>query len=297
MIHDNHITSSKLFHYKTQADADAGKNGYLYEEYAYDANGNQTDYKFYKKNGKVKYHYSYKWNDEGKSTEFQWLKKDGSMKMKNTTAYNGAGKVIEEKQFWKSDNDLAWHSTSTYDAQQNLIGLKYLLNNDKKLYRRYAYSYYPDGSKKQTIEYNRKDVVKHIWNYDCNPAGSLETKSLKDSSKICIRYETDKDGNQIKIKEQNVKQGKTVRIITKYDIHDNEIYSVGYKASGKETRHVESSYDNRDNLTERKLFKPNTAELKNRWVVHYDNSGNVTESKAYKGSELTHFWKYSYTKS
>jgi hypothetical protein len=292
----NHITASKSYNYKTASAADTSK-GYLFIEQSYDGNGRMVEYKQHRKSGKLRYHSSYAYNEKGKMTENIEYLPNGKALYKNTTQYDSEGNVMEQFQYLRGETTPWWHAIATYDDKNNITTLKFLMKNDKKLYRRYEYSYYPDGSKKQTVEFNRKEKVKHTWNYDCNPTGTLEASAFKDSSKICIRYETDKDGNPIRIKEQNVKQGSIVRIVTKYDKSDHEIFSASYDASDGMKKHVDTKFDANGNCTEVDVYKPYSNETKYKYVYQYDSTGNLAEEFSYKnGAQLTFMQRFTYDK-
>jgi hypothetical protein len=293
---DNHISGEKIYHYKSSSGADTAV-GYLVTDISYDNKGQLSEHKVYKKNGSLRSRSVYQWNSDGKIIDNAYYKGNGKLLWRYVTQYDTNGNVTEQRSYWKNGEEIQWHSIATYDEIQNMTEMKWLEKNDTKLTRVYTYTYYPDGSKKQTIEYNGKGKVLHTWNFDCNPTGALETTAYKDSSKICIKYETDKDGNKIKVKEQNVKQGSIVRLVAKYDKNNNEIFSAGYDKHGKMKTHRESVFDSNNNQVEKIIYKPYSAEIKKRFVWHYDTAGFITEEIAYKESNTPYYTrKFSFYK-
>ena len=297
-IIDNHIHSMKSYCYESGNKSD---KGWLYSEAVYDVNGKLIEFKNYKKNGKTKYHSTYKWDQEGRNLETCQLRSDNSVKNRFTNTYDASGNRTDEQVFgcasiFSRKEVSWWHSVATFDSNQNMKELKYFVGkNDQKLYDRYEYSYYDDGSKRQTVQYNRKNKVLYTWNYDCNPAGKPIGKNLNDSGQVCIRYETDKNGNKIRVKEQNVKYGKVSRIVTKYDKNENEIESISYSSSGKPLHHFISVYDERNNRTSHTVFAKGSDRVRERSDYQYDAAGIVTQRTAYKGSVQDRVLKFNYS--
>ncbi len=291
---DNQISSIKVFTYKSDS-AESLIDGYRSAERNYDAEGNMTEFRFFKKNGKIKEHYKYQYDTNGKDIGFEDWKSNGNLRRKLIYSYDSSGNLTDQRDYWRKPGDLCWHSIANYDNKQNLLELKFLGKNDSKDWGRFVYTYYPDGSKKQTIEYGSKNKVRHIWNFDCNPVGKLDGSTLKDTSKICVRYETDKDGNKIKIKEENTNEGKYRRIISKYNQSNNLIDVAGYDSKERMKYHSHSTFDGKNNITEYIVYRRNSTETKQRNIYHYDTSGNLTELLIYKKSALPdHILKFNY---
>ncbi|MCX6274341.1 MAG: hypothetical protein NTV09_03940, partial [Bacteroidetes bacterium] len=283
--------------------SDNSKDGYLYSEMNYDSRGNLIEYKEYKRNGAIKIHGCYTMDDSGRMLEYRTLRPDGSNKYRESYTYDAAGNQTDLRNFGRtslfSRKEKIWfHSAAKFDDKQNMLEQNYYYDaNDKKLFDRFVYSYYDDGSKKQTVEYNRKGKVRHSWKYDCNPVGKMEAKNLKDTSKICIRYETDAGGNKIKVKEENVKRGKVVRVIHKYDKNENQVEEISYDAKGRLRFHSTSGYDEKDNCTSFTAYRLNSNKIKIRYLFNYDSSGNITERIAYKESSVpAGILKFNYSK-
>ena len=270
--------------------------GYLISENTFDEQGNCTEYKSFTKSGRMKKHWIYKFNSNNDYIESTQLKANGRFISKFTWEYDSFSNLTDTRLYWKKPDKMSWHSKSVYDDKNNMTEIKYLTAQDKKLTDRYVYSYYPDGGKKQTLEYNRKGKIIHTWNYDCDPTGNAGINHLKDSSKICIRYETDKNGNRIKIKEENIKQGRRTRTISKFDKNDNLLEWIGYNRKGRIILHSRALYDDKNNITERTQYKKDKTEVLKKFLFHYDTAGNLTEEIAYKGaSTIDHVTKFDYS--
>jgi hypothetical protein len=130
-----------------------------------------------------------------------------------------------------------------------------------------------------------------VWNYDCNPVGKLQESRMKDTSKICVHTETDKNGNPIRIKEEYT-QGerlfsKRLRKISKFNKDNQLIEQITTTLDGKEQMHVCRDYNAAGNITETRQYIPNTKNLKMKYVFTYDTSGNLTEMVTYRKSDTT----------
>ena len=299
-IRNNHIRSVRTFSYKADTTSSTGE-GFLSSEMNYDDQGNLTEYRIYRKNGRIRYHYAYQWDDSGRCLEFKQLRSDGSNKYREVSVFDAQGNQTDARTYGRTSlfskkEKLWYHNTARFDDKQNMLEQAFYLDvNDKKLFDRYVYSYYEDGSKKQTIQYNKRGKARHIWNYDCNPAGVAEDKNFKDTSQICIRYETDKDGNKIKVRDENVKYGKVVRIIHKYDTRDNVLEEISYDKKGGARFHSVSAYDEKNNLTRHTSYRRYSSRVSKMQEYRYDPAGNMVEVISYKESPVANrITKFTY---
>jgi hypothetical protein len=297
-IRDSKIHSLKTFAYK--ADTSSGEK-YLSSELTYNDSGNLVEYISFRKNGSEKYHLIYAWDPEGRSIEYRQLRSDGSNIVRETSTYDASGNKTETRTYGRSwllnkKEKLWWRTVAAFNDRQNMTSQKFYFDEQgKKMFDRYEYSYYPDGSKKQTIEYSGKGKLRHTWNYDCDPAGVAQTKSLKDTSKICVRYEEDKNGNKIKVTDENVKYGKVVRIVHRYDKNENLLEEISYDSKRRPRYHSVFSFDEKNNCTGHILYQRNSSRIKERSEYHYNLSGNIEEEIAYKNAAVPeHIVKFIY---
>ena len=291
---DHRIICLREFSYKPDT---ITHKGYMDYELKYDQRGNMAESSRLNKKGKLLGKASWTWDDQNRYIGYKSLKRNGKLRSMASFGYNASGDLVDEKYYYKKPGYVSFHNIKTYNDQHNIVGIQYLSKNDKKKGWRVVYSYYPDGSKKQTIMYDRKGKIKHTWNYDCNAIGKMDIKKLKDTSKLCIRYELDKDGKQVKIKEEFVKSGIVVRIISKYDSHENLLEELRYDKKGKLVYHTVSSYGSNNKLTEYKEFKSGSDKIRSRRVYYYRSDGTVAEMMDYKRNDkLKEIVKYEYVK-
>jgi len=290
-IRSNNITSMQLFAYK-------GTNpvGSLTNEWTFDKRGNTTDY-FMHKHGKIKMHNIFTYDDSDRTTSNASYSESGKLNWMSKITYDKAGNVIEEDYYKKDPQAIKTKTIKTYDSRNNITESKEF-DGKGKLKDRVEYTYYDDGSKKQTIEYSGKGKVLQLWNFDCNPVGKLQAAKFKDTNKICVRFETDKDGNPIKVKEEYLGGeglfGKTYRNVTKYDKNNDMLDDAWYKLNGKLISHWSESYNAAGKMTESIIYKGGTQEIFYKNTYTYDNNDNIAESVFYKKSKLNAIWKYVY---
>lgn len=268
---------------------------HLSYEAGYNDGGYCTSYKTFSKQGKIRSTYTYSWDENGNNLESQSGKASGKLNWKYTNRYDEAGNNIQVTKYWKSKSkpELIW--INSFDQKRNMIKMEVFSGDQKELYGKYVFTYFEDGSKKQTQEFNRKGKLLHTWNYECKPTGELEYAPSKDSSRVCVHFETDQAGNKIKIKEEFLKDGKTARIITKSDQNNNLLEKVTYDKNGKELTRVKKQYNNAGKVTESTQYKKGSKQAISKEVFKYDASGLVNEVQKYKKLTTPEMvWKYEY---
>jgi len=292
----DHIGIIRAYRY----DADSGKGmksnqGFLAEEKQYDDKGNLIDYKNINKHGRITYEYLSRFDDRGRNTEYTQLNRNGKIETQWTYTYDKNGNMTDMHTY---SHDPSGHMNKKYDDKNRLIEQTWYYKHDSKVGSHYKYSYYDDGRKKQTVEYSPKGKVLHTWNYDCSPIGKLATPNIKDTSKVCVRYETDANGNQIKVKEEFVKRGNMVRMVNKYDLHDNLIDMADYDIKGRVVYHSSVAFNDMNQATEYTSYKKRSDVISGRLVYVYDTDGKIIKLLTYKGVDKPKYVvKYSYLAS
>jgi len=280
------IKSTKKYEYKHNDSI-----GVLTYSLDYDNHGNIIDWFEYKKNGKIKTHASTSYNDSNWVTKYQYYNRRNKSVWLDAYTYDKWGNITEDDGYLGRTQKLFSKTINTYDSLKNITESK-TFNQRGKLITRIEYYYYTDGSKKQTIEYSGKGKVENIWNFDCNPVGNLQAKKLKDTGKICIHYETDKDGKPIKIKEEYTNQdglfGKRMRrTITKYDKDNNILDLSTCKLNGKQTLHWSAAYNGMEKCTEYNMYERGTQNIWWKYLYTYNSDGNITGMVIFKKNKKT----------
>jgi len=275
----DHIIGYRTYTYKPDSTV---ISGYLSNEIKFDKNGNISEYTTFNKRGKIVDKFIEKWSDKNQYISYTSLKRNGRFNYSMAYTYNTSGDEIERKYCWKKPENMTNHGFMTYDEKHNMLECKYLIKKDRKNGYRYVYSYYPDGSKKQTVEYDNHGKIQHTWNYDCSSVGKLVVNKLKDTSKLCIHYEKDASGNELKIKEEFAKNGPVVRTIIKTDSYDNQVEEIRYNKHGKILYHVINIFNNKSKITEQKQYTRDDKKLKTRKVFYYNSDGRLDQMIEYK---------------
>jgi len=293
----NHIIATKVYRYDADSNkSDKGNNGFLTEEHQYDEKGNLVDYKTLNKHGRITTEYLYRFDDKGRNIEFTELKRNGNIHRQITNSFDKAGNNIDTH--WYYSDQFSIHKTRKYDDKNRMTEQAYFYRHDKRKGYYYTFSYYDDGSKKQSIEYNPNGKAMHTWNYDCAPIGELAREKQKDTTKVCVRFETDKNGNQVKVKEEFVKNGPMVRRINKYDLRDNLLDMESYDIKGHIITHTNITYNEMNQITEYTAYKKRSDVISGRLVYIYDADGNIVKLLTYKGVDKPKYVvKYSYLAS
>jgi hypothetical protein len=292
------IRSAQKFEYKHNDSI-----GVLTYSLDYDNHGNNIDWFEYKKSGKIKTRATTSYDDSDRVTKYQYYNRANKSVWLDAYTYDKWGNITESDGYLGRTQKLFSKTINTYDSVKNITESK-TFNKRGKLITRVEYTYYTDGSKKQTIQYSRKGKVQNIWNFNCNPVGDAQAKKLKDTGKVCIHYETDKDGMPIKIKEEYTWQdglfGKSMRRnITKYNKDNYVLDFSSCKLNGKQTLHYSAIYNATGRCIEYDLYKPGTTKT---WIKHlYSYKDGIIASmviykKAKATPDATYKWIYNQSK-
>lgn len=281
-IEANHIKGVKAYSYTNKH-----PEGIVRYEINYDSHGNVVDNIQHNKRGRLISDYRYQYDDSNRMVSTAVLNKKGKTTWGGFWRYDKSGNMVQNFYWYRDTGTVTYKWTMAYDLKNNPIESK-SYSYKGRLDSRSVYEYYNDGSKKKTTTYNRKGKVIAVWNYDCNPIGKLQESKMKDTSKVCVHYETDKNGNPVRVKEDYTQGGWLVkyrlRKITKYDKDNNVIEYITMKMNGKETHHYSADFDAQGNITEARYSIPNTTNLRERLVYTYDNTGNMAQLTVYKNS-------------
>jgi len=291
-IVSKHIVAINVYCSKSDTGQEGTKKSYLSSVTKYDDNGNMVDYQILNKHGNTIQEYLYRYDNDGRNLEFTVLKRSGKIKRQITYDYDKSGNNIMTH--WFFDDYPPARRVRIYDDKNHLLEQTYFYYHYKKQGSKYKYSYYDDGSRKQSVEYNRKGKVLHTWNYDCSPVGQM-AGAKKDTSKVCIRYETDKNGNRIKVTEEFEKRGDVVRRVNKYDLHDRLLDVSDYNKKGKVVYRYSYDYNANGRMTEAIYYKPGSGEkVKFRYTYVYDSNSDLSKYVAYKYARPQYVYKYEY---
>lgn len=288
----NKIKKSTTYNYKIKkgkcTDVKRKKN-----ETSYNQDGFFTEYIMYSNGGKTKMKNKYL-IEKGMFKEITGYKRNGSVHWKSANTFDPKGNIIENKYYWKSEEPTRT-TKNRFDNFDNIIEQNVYLKKDKTPHLKYVYTYYEDKSKKQTLQYNKKGKVKHVWNFDCKPISEAPVTASKEESQICVKYETDAAGNQVKVKESIGTEKKIHRRVSRYNSKENLVEEHLYNKKNKLIYHSEFTYNENGKMTEYKFFSK--SEPKPNYTVKYmyNDSGLITGYEGYdKNGKLYDIEKFEY---
>lgn len=269
------IYEMKIFSQKEkEKTADAGISGFtqtikkknkewLDKTVKYDKKGNCISAAFSKKNGKISRQYSFTYSPENRPLSKIIINRKGKEIKKKTWTYT-QDSLISEWVFYRKGKEIKRKKYS-FDILGNITESEYIkkgVKNKSKTVARYdstrileyyyyrkgspdykkkwIYTYYPDKSMKSLVVYNKKDKVKHIYNYECKPEGELLSRH-KDTTMVCEKTEYDTDSNKTVTTRRYNEKGKPVKYVYVYT-KDKKLWKSAYYWGLKEIPGYKSTY-------------------------------------------------------
>lgn len=258
-------------------------------EYTFNTEGKITGRKYYNRKGEVVVSNEINYDANGNSTSSTGIRK-GKPTGKEMWEYDTNGNNTVHAYYGKDDVS-SFKYVFSYDAQNNTSGYSRFDKNGKLSYR-YEYDYFDDGSRKETRRFDKKNKLAEIYTYDCGDVGKTEKEISKDTSKYCIRYEADADGNKIKIVETIMKKHHGWITKTTMDAKGNIIRFESHKPNGKIEMKSESQYSNSNLLIAYKRYKKGGSEVAYNSVFEYDDEGK--NSKTITNPSTKHEMVYTF---
>jgi hypothetical protein len=201
-------TENKKNNYLYELDTD-GKIIMLKDEYI-------RTYLFFKRKHFI--HKEYQYQGENLSLLSYFDKKGNVLKIQSYV-YFAPNKVKLHQVLIKGK--LVSELLSTYNIDSTIKEkLRYKIkNNRKRLSSRYEFDYYEDKTRKQTRLYNRKNKLKHTWNYDCNPKGEIQHAK---QTNICKNTGTDSRGRLIETTFNSSDKNFKTKTVNTYCVFNQE---------------------------------------------------------------------------
>ncbi|MBU0489793.1 MAG: hypothetical protein KKA07_11280 [Bacteroidetes bacterium] len=264
-----------------------------------------------RKNGEKHLNSVIKTNQKGKVTEHTMFRKSGKPSKSFMAIYNSEGNRITEiihndakgeqkgRQIFEFGTNNKCSKSVSYKKSNDkeIARQEYKYNNDLlieqlvfkkgKLSKRMEYRYFDDGSKKETIHYNKKGKIKHSWVYQCKPEGEA-VKPHKDTTEICKWSDQTGEGF-MKAQRTINEKGK---VITYYYYYTMDSVLVSYKCLDSQNRlNYESIMKTKINsFYSFKSYKKGVLLSENR--TDYDQDGRMQKSShTWKGKQS---WEESY---
>lgn len=239
--------------------------------YKFDDRGNYITNIFYDKNGIEKNKYENEFNSKNNVTKSTQFKK-GKLKSIYESIYDDRGNMIESK-YYDKDNEVSSRHTNNYNSNNLLTESINYRKDGKRISFKWQYEYYPNGSKKQQRIY-KGEKLKWVVNYDCDELPKTEKQMMKDTSKICIKYEYDANGNKVKTIERHDSKGK-LDYLERYTYDKNG----NITKTEKSDKHLnfkltqETTYNTQNLAIEYRNYDFKTQKIETVWFYNYADSG------------------------
>ncbi len=253
----------KVVAYEEIPHAKKGSLGkYKTEETVYDDNHRMTSHETWKQNGTLKKRYTVEY--AGYDCIIRMYNAKGILENSTIYKYDADSNLTLFEQQQGPECKLQRRMVTTYNNEHHMLE-RSVFGKKGKLSDRWVYEY--NGKKLwRSIAYDGKGKILHTWNHDCLPEGTEQGKNSKDTTTICRKFETDKDGNLLIVtrtadEKGNYVMGRTIyypdtvlKAYYTYDYKGNILsswvannkynnyseYFLYYK--GKETQHVYNEF-------------------------------------------------------
>jgi len=214
------------------------RNKYNYIQYKYNSIGDISEVVNNYYNKKI-FNSKYQYNDDGLKTFYSISSDKNGLIRKVETEYNGK-LITQQAHYFKTAEEPRYEWT---------------------------YQFHEDSSRKQT-DYYKKKKLKYTWHYECDPAGKIVQEKHKDTSTICIREETDENGDLVKFMQTTSQKGNIFITKTTFDKKGKATKSEINKLSGTPISYWEHS----DTINIYRHYKKGKLKYEN--ITNYDLDGN-----------------------
>ncbi len=260
--------------------------------YNYDVEGNMLLMKGFKK-GVAVYSYENSYDANNNNTNSVHYRK-GKLDGKDVYEYDSEGNETMRASFGKGGRP-GVKIVSAYDKDKNCIAMSRYKSNGKLFYR-YEYDFYTDGSRREARWYDSKGKLGSVFTYDCGAVGKTAKEMSKDTALYCVKYDVDAEGNKVKIVELDMKKRHGWISKTTTDKNGNEISFVSIDPKGKIQWKSTSKFDANNYRTESVFYKKGGADVRSRSEYQYDVAGNNVKTIIHFGTKKEEVYTSEYVK-
>ena len=224
----------------------------------------------------IKWSHVYKYNDKGYMYILESKNKKGETTEVQQNNYykdhpglydfvkmNGKGDTLE----YTVREPIDSITNTSYDKHYKKGKLKYTWHNE----------YYPNGQQKRTTATDGKGKVRYVWNFECDARG-VEAVKHKDTSKLCVSREYDKDSMLTKVSLAVDEKGEVYKTVEKRNKFKKRLATIrtnetkGFKESEYTNRYASDGqtilfHDYKSYYKGKLRYNSQTA---------YDRHGNIT---------------------
>ena len=263
----------------------------------FDKNGNNNSVLWYNGRNKIIKSQQLIFNDSGKVLSYISMNRRGIITKKDSFIYDTNGNLICEIEYRRKGKMLKRKTAIKYNSEGKATEIDYFRYNKKMVERltsRYITNYNESGTKKETRYYNGKGKLKYIWDFECNPEGAPVSTILKDTTKICVKYDYQEDGSKIKILIFTDGKDRITKTIEKYNSQGKLTEYANYNRKNKIIRKYTYTYDNNNNNTSYTEYKRQGKKTKRQNIMEYDERNLLKTLHTYRNTKLKSKYFYEY---
>ncbi len=240
----------------------------------------------YNKKGKERYSNNFHMIDSNHFDKQYYIHKGDTTKVYYT--FNDDKQALQIS-YYNKKNKRTYFRVNKFNDKKLQSSISYNKNN--KQIQRYEYDYYENGKRKLAKLYNRKDKLKRVWNYACEPAGVLEKKVAQQN--ICKKRTYNSDSSYLELFENMNEKGQTTRTIIKYSKDSLMLENASFDKNDKEIFRTVRAYNGNRQVAETVQYKK--GKLRTTIVYAYTPAGLIESYKLInkKGKEINNY-QYAY---
>jgi hypothetical protein len=263
----------------------------------------------YNKNGQISHMIKKHWNGKSDNVIEYAYNKDNLLSnrrfynTKKVANFENRQFTYNEKSLLKSfeiNNKKGTKRKTTFEYNGSATAKReYFKKNQTSPFNSWTYTYHEDGSRKSTV-LQKNGKIKHAWQYDCNPNGTLEKS--KEASTVCINTTSNSDGGYTWTKKETDEKNKIIitestfskdsicqKYIQKYmDGSLKSAYTLNglvsthtnYKKGKKYITYINESDENGNNISHERIWH-NNLKFNFKQTYKYDQNGLLVERNNY----------------
>jgi hypothetical protein len=153
----------------------------------------------------------YDFDDSDRLTESRLFNKKGRLMIKQNYSYFAGNNLLTHRKETKGKPEGKIFYSYAQDSMLSRVDY-FRVGYSTNPYSSYQYDYYPD-KKQKTTRYYKKNKLKHIWNYDCDPRGKMVKK---DTTLICMKENIDLTGRKVVTSHYTDSKKKEIKTVNYY---------------------------------------------------------------------------------
>lgn len=266
-----------------------------YYQLKYDAKGQLVRSEDYSRRGKLTSVTITEYDDSGNTVQQTNLSPKGRPWSRRTYKYEG-NLLKSTDHFVHGNGRHKSHTDYAYDTHERLRESTRIKPKSDKIEARYVCTYHEDGSKKRVERFNKKGKMVSVTDYACDQSGKTASAQKAQELVVCERFESDANGETIKVVEAFIGRKDAHRQICKYNERGHLLELINYDEAGNALAQSNFGYDDKGNLLSSE-YRNEEGKVKFHSEYERNEKGLTTQETAQdgKGSLLyKNHYDYSY---